>query len=77
MKLEPTIAVLLFGFVGAGVSCLVLLYFNSITLTSSDLSVQIFGWVMFASLLLMGVMPVLRIELTSAKRILKPLEGDR
>ena len=77
LKMEPVFVVLLFGFAAAGVSCLVLYYLNSIVLTSADLLVQVFGWVMFASLLIMGIVPLFRFELKGAKRILKPLESDR
>jgi len=75
--MEPVFVVLLMGFAGAGASCLILAYLNSIVLTSADLTVQIFGWVMLASLLIMGIVPLFRLELTTAKRILKPLESDR
>jgi len=77
MKMEPVFAILLIGFAGAGASCLILYYLNSIVLTSADLSVQIFGWVMFVSLLVMGFVPLFRLELSAAKRILKPLETER
>jgi hypothetical protein len=80
LKTEPAIVILLIGFLGAGVSCLVLFYLNSFAgLTSNDLAVQVFGWGMLVFLLIMACVPLFRFELKSldAKRILKPLEADR
>ena len=81
MKTEPSVAVLLLGFIGAGVSCLVLYYLNSVAgLTSNDMPVQVLGWAMFAFLLIMACVPMtlgMGFELRSAKQILKPLETER
>lgn len=77
MKIEPAVMGLLVSFVVAGVSCLVLFYLNLVGLTSSDLPVRILGWIMFASLFVMACVPILGLELKSAKRILKPLEAER
>ena len=78
MKTEPTVAILLVSFIGAGTSCLVLFYLNSAAgFTSNDLSVQVLGWLMFAFLIVLGCVSIFQFEFKSAKQILKPLETER
>lgn len=78
MKVEADVAGLLLGFIGAGVSCLVLFYLNVVVgLNSNDLPVQAFGWGMLVFLLIMACVPIMGLELRSAKRIMAPLEAER
>ena len=77
LKIEPAVTGLLASFIAGGASCLVLFYLNVVGHTSTDLLVQILGWVMFASLFVMASVPVVGSGLKSAKRILKPLESER
>jgi len=79
--MEPSVTVLLVGFVGAGASCLFLGYLNSIAgFTSNDLSVQLLGWMMLAFLLLMACVTILgglEWKTFEAKGLFKRLESDR
>jgi CDP-diglyceride synthetase len=78
LKVEPDVEGLLLGFIGAGVSCLALFYLNSIVgLNTNDLPVQVFGWAMLIFLLIMACVPIMGLELRSAKRIMTPLEAER
>ena len=78
--MKPVVTGLFSSFVVAGASCVIASYLNSVGLTTTALPVQILGWVMFASLIVMAFIPLMAFipfELKSAKGIMKPLETER